>query len=310
MLGTGPAAALPYSNLYVFGDSLVDTGNTQHLLLGLSFGTFDVTPASQGYFFGRFTNGPNAADYLNLDIEGSGASGSRLGGDNYAYGGARARVDGDPVPDLAAQVSSFMSNVAGVADPNALYLVNIGGNDARDIVLNNLTGSARQQVIADAVSAISSQVSALQAAGAAHILVTGVADVGRIPEILALGAASSAAGHEAAIDLNAAIDAALPGSVLRLDVIALFETVLANPAAFGLPLAIDTTISCLSANAGPVCTNYAFFDNVHPTAALHQILGSALIAAAAVPEPGTLVLVFVGCAALARARRVRTPSSS
>jgi phospholipase/lecithinase/hemolysin len=85
----------------------------------------------------------------------------------------------------------------------------------------------------------------------------------------------------------------------------LFQTVLANPGAYGLPLTIDTTISCLTAGAGPACTNYAFFDNVHPTGALHALFGSALIAAAAIPEPGTLVLLFAGCTALARARRPR-----
>ena len=305
LLGAAPAGALPYANLIVFGDSIVDTGNTQSLILTLTFGSFDVTPAAAGYFAGRFTNGPNAADYLNLEIEGSGANGSRFGGDNYAYGGARARVDADPVPDLALQVGGYLGHVAGLADPDALYLLNIGGNDVRDIVLGGLSGAARQQVIDDAVSAITTQISLLQAAGATHILFAGVGDVGSIPETLAQGAAASAAGHQASVDMNAAILAALPGGVLSLDVMGLFEAVLADPGAYGLPLAIDTTVSCLSAAAGPACTNYAFFDDVHPTAPLHAILGSALIAAAAVPEPATGALLLLGMIALARARRAR-----
>jgi len=41
--------------------------------------------------------------------------------------------DGAGVPDVAAQVSAYLTNVGGVADPNALYLINAGGNDVFDI---------------------------------------------------------------------------------------------------------------------------------------------------------------------------------
>src|SRR4030095_6974926 len=84
-----PAAALSYSNLFVFGDSLVDTGNTQPLVVGL--GGADPTPAAAGYFDGRFANGINFADVVNI-ADGEGSIDHRLaGGDNFAYG-ARARA--------------------------------------------------------------------------------------------------------------------------------------------------------------------------------------------------------------------------
>ena len=103
LLVASAADALPFNNLIVFGDSLVDGGN-------VSIITGGTTPnPAQGYYAGRFSNGPVASDILNQAIEGTNSTASLAGGDNYAYGGARARNDGLSVPDVAAQVSSVFS---------------------------------------------------------------------------------------------------------------------------------------------------------------------------------------------------------
>ena len=73
-----PAQANTYSNIYAFGDSLVDTGNLFNVttaaqeasaLLGLDI---PVIPPSPPYFEGRFSNGEiwidNLADELNIDL--------------------------------------------------------------------------------------------------------------------------------------------------------------------------------------------------------------------------------------------------
>jgi phospholipase/lecithinase/hemolysin len=244
---------------------------------------------------------------MNLAIEGTNAENSLAGGDNYAFGGARARTDGDPLPDLTAQMGFYTSATGGVSDPNALYMINIGGNDVRDIVLQNLSGAARQAVIDSAALAIQTSVNTLYSSGAQYILFVGVGDVGAIPEILALGGGAPAAGRQASEDLNAAILAALPGTVQFFDTVALVDAVAANPAAYGLPPGINLTTECLSSaspppGGPPVCNDYAFFDNVHPTTQVLQILGDELVAA--VPEPGTAWLVAIGLIALGVRRRV------
>jgi outer membrane lipase/esterase len=304
VLSAGNAAALNFSNLFVLGDSLVDAGNTQAAVLNATGGLLDVTPASEGYFNGRFMNGPNFADVVNQAVEGTNSVGSLFGGDNFGFGGARARDDGDTLPDAIAQTGLLLQTQGGVADPNALYLINFGGNDARDIAIGGLSGAARQQVIDDAVSAITTSIGLLQGAGAQNILFVGVGDVGGIPEILKLGGTASADGRAASEDLNAAIQAALPGGVQFFDTMTLFDQIAANPALFGLPANLELAESCVGAGANvpdATCSGFAFFDDVHPTTQLMQILGDSVVLA--VPEPGTALLLMLGLAGLSATGR-------
>lgn len=301
LLISASASALPFSNLIVFGDSIVDTGNTQAAVVGAFGPGADPAPASAGYFGGRFTNGINPADVLNQEIEGTNAVGSIFGGDNYSFGGARARDDGDFLPDVLAQVGTYTAAVGGSIDPNALIMINIGGNDVRDIVIDGLVGAARQEVIDAAVSAIASSVSLLEAAGAQNILFVGVGDVGGIPELGLLGGTAPAEGRQASEDMNAAIQAALSPGVLFFDTISFFDEVVADPTLFGLPADINLADACVGTSASPACDGFAYFDTVHPTSELLQLLGNELITV--VPEPGTGLLLMLGLAGLASGRR-------
>jgi outer membrane lipase/esterase len=140
---------------------------------------------------------------LNVAIEGVQSDNSLAGGDNFAFGGARARNDGTGVPDLAAQVSAFNAAHGGVADPNALYLVNVGGNDIFDILANPGNAAA---ITNAAVAAISTSVLTLQGLGAQHILVMGIGDVGSPPSANGF----EVQGRNASIALNNGILANLP----------------------------------------------------------------------------------------------------
>ena len=119
LLAAAPAAAGPYSSLTVFGDSLSDTGN----ILTLTGGAFPTTP----YQTGRFSDGPNWIDVLAAGLGlPMGATPSRLGGSNYAYGGARTGLTGDPLnpfapPGVYKQVRDLWAPLNPSADATGLY---------------------------------------------------------------------------------------------------------------------------------------------------------------------------------------------
>lgn len=200
-----------YTGVFVFGDSLVDSGNALKLANFYGDLTFSDLPegaptAQLGYYKGRFTDGYNYADLISnkytgqvtkpvfpfgfedpwlgipVDPFASDPSGNNL---NFAYGGSQIRNGDEAVPDLDSQTDAFKDAVDNDADSNALYLVTMGGNDVRSLVPS---GSAPASV-ADAHAALQKcadqllhELGQLVDIGVEHILITGVPDVGLIPK--------------------------------------------------------------------------------------------------------------------------------
>ncbi len=257
----GPAQA--FAKIYVFGDSLSDSGNV-----------------------GRFSNGPVWVERL-AERFGTAAEPSKHGGTNYAIGGALAA--GRSENALSAQAARFIrSRDGGRAEPDALYIVWAGGND----LLAQMRGMAPGAAEA-AAEAIGGVVERLAAAGARHFLVPNLPDIGRTPEARSRGEAAMLAGREIARAYNAAVDRALasaaaghPISIHRLDTFRLLETVAADPAAAGF----DNVTDACAYRAGAGCADpdrFVFWDGIHPTTAAHARLAQeAVRILMVVPETG------------------------
>jgi phospholipase/lecithinase/hemolysin len=302
------ASAAAYSNLFVFGDSLVDAGNTQLAVLGAGGG--NPNPSSSGYFQGRFTNGPDYVDLLSQNLFGSFTTASLAGGNNFSFGGALARNNGDFLPDLSAQVGMYFGRSGGIADPTALYVINVGGNDLFAAVRDPALLATFQ---ADTINVITSQILALNAAGARNILVTGLPNVGGSPIVTSQGALAAAAARAVSVQFNALFQQSLDGlslqagtSLFRFDYISFFDDITANLSANGLPANLDTLTPCTVAQpntANPDCTRYAFFDAVHPEARFQRLAYNNIASLLGVPEPMTISLFAVGLLGLGVARR-------
>lgn len=309
-LATASAQAGPYSTIFVFGDSLVDAGNTQLAVVG-SGGT-DPAPASRGYFQGRFTNGPDYVDLLNQANSGSFTRASLAGGNNFSFGGALARNNGDPIPDLQLQVGSYFARTAGRADPSALYIINVGGNDLFGVVSNPALAATFAN---DTIGTITAQIRALNQAGARNILVTGLPNVGGSPGIASQGAAASAAARAVSVQFNNLFNQTLDNLTLesgtrlyRFDYIRFFDNIVANLSANGLPANLDLVTPCIVANPNnpaPDCTRYAFFDGVHPEARFQNLAFLQIAQLTGIPEPAPLLLTAFAFAGVAWTRRKR-----
>src|SRR6185503_288392 len=127
LLGAGPAGAFPFSNLFVFGDSLSDSGNNAIALGPTRNGTpipdnsfapsFPANPFP--YASGRYTDSTVWAERLGLP-----AVPVLAGGTNFAFGGATTGPLGSTTPpSLLDQVGFFLSSTGGVAPSDALYVI-------------------------------------------------------------------------------------------------------------------------------------------------------------------------------------------
>ena len=135
----------------VFGDSLSDPGNAFVLTGQVSVRPFSLIPDAPYARGGlHFSNGKTWAEVLakDLHLPSGPAFRNPFHFSNYAIGGARARsVTG---ADLTDQVNLYLGKHHNDADPAALYVILIGGNDIRDAIVAYQTdpsGKTSEQIL-------------------------------------------------------------------------------------------------------------------------------------------------------------------
>lgn len=273
------ADASGYSDLFVFGDSLSDVGNTQ---AATSSTFFFVYPGSY-YYQGRFSNGPVYSELLSQQLGLGTLTRSSAGGDNFAYGGAKTSgtsgISGAFINDLGEQVDDYTINRNG--DPNALYIMWAGANDLFDGQLNmsipvgNITGDLEQ----------------LYDDGARQFLVLNLPKLGATPAYNST-AASRDDWNNRTLAFNTTLASGLDQlenlladiSIKRFDIEALFDQALADPTEYGLTNVADSAAPGLEPGAffyddDNIVANpedYLFWDEVHPTATMHAALANAI----------------------------------
>ena len=315
----GPTRAA-FTSMVVIGDSLSDQGNIYDLTSRNPY--LPLTPPveyTDGTTVGRFTNGQNYIDYLSSSLNLSVAP-SRLGGSNYAYGGARtdsASIGGIPIGpfSLLDQRDAYFRDLRGTGiDAGALHVVYGGSNDVLDIIETLQVNPAYDPATAlnTAVTNISDILTSLAAANANNILVPNIPNLGLVPMVTGNGNPVMAAtelsvlfnqGLASAID---AISAMYPETRLfEFDVFNLFTDAYMNPMEFGFTNVTEACYSMFVRTGGTTCANpseYLSWDGLHPTTRAHELLASNV----AVPVPAAAWLFgsgLLGLLVLVRFRR-------
>ena len=242
-----PARAAGFSQLYVFGDSLSDTGN----------------------------NGRYSASYL-WDEHLAGAYGvtctpSNQGGTDYAISGALITSGANSLPN---QVSAYLS-AHHKADANALYAIWGGGNDVLSTIGNGGTGPGIQAAgVADTVAMLKT----LYKAGARQFLVGLVPRTDLTPEVQGDGHAVIAQQGSLVANWNAALLKALGSislsgaQIWRYDSAGFMTAIITSPTHFGFTSAAACDNTC------PDPDHTFFWDKVHPGATAHAMIGASMLA--------------------------------
>lgn len=229
---------------------------------------------------------------------------SSSGGTNYAIGGATTgAIPGNtapaPIPNLQAQLEQYLSRQGYRIDPSTLVIVDgssFGNNIRTALGLLQTVPPAQQQafvtnVVSSAAADIFSVVLRAYSAGARHILLSNSSDLGVHPVVRALGPVAAGTATAMAVGFNGALAtqvvpqlrATLSGlNLYTVDFGTLSQQVNADPAAFGFTNGTAPCYPFFSAPTAPVCATpatYVWWDELHPSAATHNLLAQRSIAA-------------------------------
>ena len=311
-IASRPAAAIPYTSMVIFGDSLSDSGNNA---LAIPGGPQAQTITGNGYIptypyltpalSGTYSNGPVWATYA-ANALGVAALPSVAGGTNYAFGGATIGPAGPSFPySLLTQASQYLASTpsGNTASSGALYVVEGGGNDAR-AALSTITPTSTPTTIAATFAATASSfadniltiVNELNKAGAQHIVVWDTPNLGLAPAIVAQGGA--ALGTLLAEEMNADLAAVLTGKtdVSTFNIFGLGTAIGADPSAYGFTNATD---ACGAVAGGTSCNSYGYWDGIHPTTAADKVIANAFVdQVTGVPELSTWAMIILGFAGI------------
>jgi outer membrane lipase/esterase len=190
----GSATAKPFTQLWIFGDSSVDSGSykiapftgNQHFDVFLAPTTSKGPTGAQKWGIGKPTSNPGPmnsevlAQLLQLT-----AVPQNQGGTNYAFSGARNALKntGCGFPN-AVPTTTQINNYLAAHTPGArdLYLIDSGGNDVTCALNDDPScNTTAPTVVQTAAQALADAIQALQNAGANYIIVATKGESGTEP---------------------------------------------------------------------------------------------------------------------------------
>lgn len=255
-----------FSNLFVFGDGFSDPGNAFAAAGGLSASGGDR----------RFTNELTWVDYLadylwlSVNLPTAMQAGEGI---NFAVGGATTGT-ANIYPELLGlqqQIAAFTGSIKKrkKADPDALYIIWAGAVDYAPLV----NDAPMQTESTTPIAQIEAAVLSLAKVGARHILVVNVPDLSQTPLVRSLPTQLDAvkgaiAAHNKALD-EMMLRLAGKAHLIGFDVRSVLAEIIEDAKHFGFKNAIE------SGNESGNPNEYVFWDGIHPTSKVHQLIARA-----------------------------------
>ncbi|RKR07375.1 phospholipase/lecithinase/hemolysin [Kushneria sinocarnis] len=275
LLLVGMALPAQAASLAAFGDSYSDNGRSHMLAerarrLGMP-GVEPITPAAQGYYRHRWSNGPTAVEVLaarsGMQLKDMAVGGALTGASNYF-----PWFDSVTPSGLLAQVNDYLDRHA--APRNAFVFAS-----ANDFFFRVLDQQADPQRVAEAAAHnVRLAMERLIAGGTRRVMVVGAFDLTLLPRVRRDTAVPAANAYMQRFDDR------LRESVARLDRrdgvrISYFDlrSALTDIRHQAVSLGFsDLVHPCLAGDDGTLCPNpdaHLLWDAYHPTRRVHQLLG-------------------------------------
>jgi phospholipase/lecithinase/hemolysin len=299
---TQPAlAAAPFTEIIAFGDSLTDVGNVAGLTVpGVSpviFGYYQETHFSDNIIWVE-----TLANYWGLPARTPGRTSTTLPpnptGNTWAWGGSEAAAGTvqpqgviEPIPNLLAEINEYI--LSNTLNPNSLYTIWSGADNL--LVGGNFGPIAAKK----AVKAVKAAMQRLDLAGARHILVFNMPQLGDTPSAQAGGDISIFLAdlytHFYNKDLRRTLKKLAKNKHFHANIyfVDIFSEILKVvtivnrggtyvPSFFvpGPPVAINNVKDeglTFFQNTGYFPPNYLFWDDVHPTTQGHQVVAGLVL---------------------------------
>jgi len=321
-LGAASASAgVPFDQFIAFGASYDDSGQFPDLELGgrtgLRFTNIDPATGLRGLSMPEWLALDLGLGRMNpstpLLVTGARTDTVDTDNVNFAVGGYRAEevlasVTGNSVVaagGFRVEQPGFLARLASGAlavGPDTLYYALIAGNDIRDVDDPVQTAAVSAEIV-----------QALVDAGGRYIVLPTLPKLGDFAEgdnVAPDGGRTPLAAERtaAAIAYNAAFEQrlnAMQGNFIRIDVLGLFDEVLADPVGFGYPADLDQARVCYSASeaggidcvepagrgkaSGGSPEQFVFTDGLHPTQGAAR--AAADLMESVIRAPGTAALL-------------------
>jgi len=333
------AIAKDYTSINIFGDSLADAGNLFNLTglppsppyaQKLSNGVVWVEPFAEELGLAPALASDVVAGFLD------GTAALPTEGINFALGGSLSSDQnvGLGLPGLQQQIGAFSLLKSVVpTDPTGLFVLMAGGNDYNQAAVSidpaTIGPTTIGQVADEVTNNITSAASALIGLGAQHLIVPNLPDLSlqpRADQLDAINPQSSLLFSQLSTQHNQLLAAKLTelssatsAKITQLDLNSFVNQVFADPDDFGFS---NIEASCLT-NVRDlflfdgVCDNpdeFAFWDDVHPTDALHRAIASFAVETIkakneanepqAVPEPISVISLLLGAGIVVSTRKL------
>jgi phospholipase/lecithinase/hemolysin len=298
------------SALYIFGDSLSDTGNLSTLLYQASGGQFWLPPSpplpGEGPYYAidpyynsaplgsipkvRATDGFNWVDYVSQD--------TKLPIINFAYTGATTGFDNGlqpflpsrllSLPGLANEISSFTNSLGtSKADPKGLYVLWAGANDITNFASPPASPPPSDLLatlpligglVETTITNIKNDIATLTKEGARKFLIPNLPDLGKIPALSGnQNSAFIGTVFSLSVDIELAVDLPKLEQTLKIDIVqpdiyALFQEAINHPQEFGFTNVTDPLIGQNPNDPLVKPSEFLFYDTEHPTTAAQKIV--------------------------------------